>query len=119
MNNLSIKELKDARIMYKVRRDLVAITIIDELIAILELKGDQVPYGFIDPNAETGGMWVKNRAREGDQFTAPIFTVPQKPVIPMPNVEKWRKPDEVRAQNAYRILVEKEIEAAGGIVKTK
>lgn len=43
MNNLSIEELKDARIMYKVRRDLVAITIIDELIAILELKGEQVP----------------------------------------------------------------------------
>ena len=52
-------------------------------------KGEQAPYGFIDPNAETGGMWVKNRAREGDQFAAPIFTVPQKPIISKEKLCDW------------------------------
>ena len=54
----------------------------DKLAAHIEaLKGEQVPFGHIDPKATTGGMWVKIRAREGDQFTMPIFTAPQKPVL--------------------------------------
>lgn len=33
--------------------------------------------------------------------------------VKLPEVEKWRKPDAVRAQNAYRILVANELAAAG------
>lgn len=85
MNNLSIKELKDARILYKVRRDLVAIAIIDELIAILELKGDQVPVAEIKFHPSTDKhpcmYWFGKQDRDfpvGTQF----FTAPQKPVVP-------------------------------------
>ena len=33
--------------------------------------------------------------------------------VKLPEVEKWRKPDAVRAQNAYRILTANELAAAG------
>ena len=33
--------------------------------------------------------------------------------VKLPAVEKWRKPDAVRAQNAYRILTANELAAAG------
>lgn len=49
-------------------------------------------------------------------------TAPEKSVKPwgalmskkfeMPAVEKWRSPEAVRAQNAYRVLVEKALEEA-------
>jgi hypothetical protein len=35
----------------------------------------------------------------------------------LPPVEKWRSVDAVRAQNAYRVIVEKELVAAGFKVK--
>lgn len=37
-------------------------------------------------------------------------------VVTLPAVEKWRSVDQVRAQNAYRVLVEQAIRAAGGEV---
>lgn len=33
--------------------------------------------------------------------------------VKLPEVEKWRKPDAVRAQNAYRILIANELTDAG------
>lgn len=91
---------------------------------IADLKGDQVPVAY------TAARWLDTRCklsvwtdREsavmeiGDNSkVAELYDRPQKLVV-LPPVEKWRKPDEVRAQNAYRILVQKEIDAAGGIVK--
>lgn len=35
----------------------------------------------------------------------------------LPDVEKWRSPEAVRAQNAYRVLVGQELSAAGIITK--
>ena len=37
--------------------------------------------------------------------------------VKLPDVEKWRSPEAVRAQNAYRVLVGKELSAAGIITK--
>lgn len=37
--------------------------------------------------------------------------------VKLPDVEKWRSPEAVRAQNAYRLLVGQEISAAGIITK--
>lgn len=33
--------------------------------------------------------------------------------VKLPDVEKWRSPEAVRAQNAYRVLVGQELSAAG------
>lgn len=133
MNKLSIERLKEISVAddgFLGRGEGKAMA--DELIATREMKGDQVPHGYIDPNAETGGMWVKTRAREGDQFTAPIFTAPQKPVVS--ELISMLKSEIVHAEsNDIRLpkrLGEKvgrvaipvdylkaAIEAAGGIVK--
>lgn len=37
--------------------------------------------------------------------------------VKLPDVEKWRSPEAVRAQNAYRALVGQELSAAGIITK--
>lgn len=37
--------------------------------------------------------------------------------VKLPEVEKWRSPEAVRAQNAYRVLVGQELSAAGIITK--
>lgn len=37
--------------------------------------------------------------------------------LKLPDVEKWRSPEAVRAQNAYRVLVGQELSAAGIITK--
>lgn len=37
--------------------------------------------------------------------------------VKLPDVEKWRSPEAVRAQNAYRVLVGRELSAAGIITK--
>lgn len=37
--------------------------------------------------------------------------------VKLPEVEKWRSPEAVRAQNAYRVLVRQELSAAGIITK--
>ncbi|MCU6682160.1 ead/Ea22-like family protein [Leclercia sp. H6W5] len=37
--------------------------------------------------------------------------------VKFPDVEKWRSPEAVRAQNAYRVLVGQELSAAGIITK--
>ncbi len=37
--------------------------------------------------------------------------------VKMPDVEKWRSPEAVRAQNAYRVLVGRELSGAGIITK--
>ncbi|ADW76553.1 hypothetical protein Rahaq_4978 (plasmid) [Rahnella aceris] len=69
MNNLSIEDLKDARVTYKVKRDLVAVSIIDELISIRELKGDQVPVEYqIRENNASGTRWSPWRKVSADYY---------------------------------------------------
>lgn len=48
----------------------------------------------------------------------PLYTVPpalesRTVTVKLPAVEKWRKPDAVRAQNAYRVLVINDLAAVG------
>lgn len=121
---LSTEQLKELRVLCN---DSTAwASVLDELIAIRELKGDQVPVAWTSQRS----LETKNKivaftddmsaldygVANGWTDIVELFTAPQKPVM-LPPVEKWRKPDEVRAQNAYRVAVRKEIEAAGGIVK--
>lgn len=122
---LTIEELKDLREAYANTRGIA--TALDELIAIRELKGEQVPVAYLtrhmgcrapDDCEEYLEVSDKNGVSGNGEPAIPVFTAPQKPVV-LPPVEKWRKPDEVRAQNAYRILVQKEIEAAGDNVKNE
>ncbi|MFU9138486.1 hypothetical protein [Erwinia tasmaniensis] len=88
--------------------------------------GEPVGYGV--QHRETGkfGSWLKPKSlcsASDDYIAVPLYTAPQPAVLPpkefvvnMPDVEKWRSPDAVRAQGAYRVLVEKEIKAAGGSI---
>ncbi|QHJ81659.1 MAG: hypothetical protein [Bacteriophage sp.] len=92
--------------------------IVDELITIRELKGDQVPYGYVvrchhDP-VGTGTMikaheldYYKYR---GDYHYTDLFTAPQKPVVlPSPYYGDRHCLDKREVIAA--------IEAADGIVK--
>lgn len=87
---------------------------------IAEMKDEQVPVVW-KVTTPSGSIVFHTEEQDMDGHSyygntvTPLFTSPQKPVV-LPPVEKWRHPGEVRAQNAYRILVEKEIKAAGGIV---
>lgn len=115
---LSLEHLKKMRERYHWNGVSEVTVVLDELIAIRELKGDKVPYGYYSAETATilkqqGHASISAEPLADSRF--PLFTAPQKPVE-LPPVEKWRKSDEVRAQNAYRILVEKEIKAAGGKV---
>lgn len=51
-----------------------------------------------------------------------VYTVPPAPVVKavkLPEVEKWRSVDAVRAQNAYRVLVAQAIRATGQEVENE
>jgi len=71
----------------------------------------QKPYGYINPMADDT---VQKEFGWGG-FVTPVFTQP----VPaadlaalVPDVEKWRSPEVVRAQMAYRALIMRKIEEA-------
>lgn len=115
MITLSLEHLKKMRERYLWNGVSEVTTVLDELIAIRE----QVPYGYAFEDRVGREQFQRTRpvlAQDHRVTIVELFTAPQKLIISMPPVERWRNLDEVRAQNAYRILVEKTIEAAGGKV---
>ncbi|HCO1353126.1 TPA: ead/Ea22-like family protein [Escherichia coli] len=56
--------------------------------------------------------WMK-RCHDAEKRIAEMETLEVK----LPEVEKWRSPEAVRAQNAYRVLVGQELSAAGIRIK--
>lgn len=122
---LSTEQLKELRVLCN---DSTAwASVLDELIAIRELKGDQVPveYQMYYHNHGTGGgEWcrVRTRARyeelqrehagDNDFSFRTLFTNPQKPVV-LPEAYDDGHGNEWLPRGATIAA----IEAAGGIVK--
>ena len=72
----------------------------DELIAIHELKGDQVPVALVDERQGSGGFCLTQHGRRLNlQHGTELFTAPQKPVVPMAVDD-----DIIRDANRYRFL---------------
>lgn len=82
MSKLSIEELKELRICAALMKNNGVVAALDELI---ELKGDQVPFGYVEHQAAV--KVVKGETRfaaltmepKGDKCL-PLFTTPQNPV---------------------------------------
>jgi hypothetical protein len=120
MKNLSIEELKELRTLCV--DCTVWSSIIDELIAIRELKGDQVPLQQLFKEAIAWGrvygptmakdLWFEMLDTQSCNF-AGRFTVPQKPIVspPLPggSLKQWQFERDCEWKAA--------IESAGGVVK--
>lgn len=61
-----------------------------------------------DKAAASGIEWMK-RCLAAEKLIAEL----EAREVTLPDVEKWRSPDAVRAQNAYRVLVGQSLAAAG------
>ncbi|MFS7253819.1 hypothetical protein AB6869_24970 [Rahnella rivi] len=99
MNNLSFEELKDMR-AYAYSRYLERfVRLIDETIAIRELKGEQVPFRYMaEWSSQYGGMEydysevrseMDEVAAEHDGSVIELFTAPQKPFISKEKLCDW------------------------------
>ncbi len=61
------------------------------------------------PTEEEAALFARNGLL--DEIERLNATAPQP--VKLPDVEKWRSPEAVRAQNAYRVLVKKQLADAG------
>ena len=129
MNNLSIEELKK----YSLAANREVASMANELIAIRELKGDQVPVAWIvRPSMESDVAYVETDPRSLDTLRkagvrlTPLFTAPQKPVV-LPTKYNLTINSEYQPALEYyddgtgTVFIASEviaaIEAAGGVVK--
>lgn len=124
MKQLSIEELKKMRNACASLCHDSYVSALDELIAIREMKGDQVPVAWVSASdarvisqysnknnlCYESCLWFVKRF----DSDVPLFTAPQKPVVLLPAAE-----DYPIAWSAASVLadVKAAIEAAGGIVK--
>lgn len=96
MNKLSIERLKEMRVEAE-KHDYTGIVLaLDELIAIRELKGDQVPVGYIHGHQLTdlkdgNTTIVKPNAAFGE--TVELFTAPQNPVVLLNKITQADAPE--------------------------
>lgn len=65
-------------------------TAINEILAIREMKGDQVPYAWarISQNGTRNYTSFSPRPRKGNGDAIPLFTAPQKPVVLLNKFER-------------------------------
>ena len=126
---LSTEQLKELRALCN---DSTAwASVLDELIAIRELKGDQVPVAWYHATLALTKSDEDKKSLPGkiaSRYSIPLFTAPQKPVV-LPQAHKVR--DGVTLTGDERIVmipcnngnwlskfdVEHAIKMAGGIVK--
>lgn len=128
MRNLSIEELKK----YSLAANKEVANMADELIAIRELKGDQVPVAWIvRPSMESDVAYVETDPRSLDTLRkagvrlTPLFTAPQKPVVLLTDCDigavshmaHWYSEEQCEAWVAGVEHAKKQIVAAGCIVK--
>lgn len=130
MNNLSIEELKLMRDLQENVENHAMAQALDELIAIRELKGDQVPFAYAY-HLDTGVWWLSLEKPKLPGYTEvrELFTTPQKPVVlPKSFSQSDYLSHGLEPSDAYGLsygssemlaLCKKAIEAAGGIVKTE
>lgn len=113
---LSIEHLRKMRERYLWNGVSEVTAVLDELIAIRDLKGDQVPSFW---HAE--GKWITNdpkRVSHHPDKWEPLFTAPQKPVVIAPNRKDmfWTAANAgfvAKCDNEWKAVIEE----AGGIVK--
>jgi hypothetical protein len=119
MNNLSIEELKYISKNLRSYGRPVAADAIDELIAIRELKGDQVQSlaEYCAEAAEVVKTWPQWK-QDGADVTK--FTAPQKPVVPDDaTVLAWGERNDIKGDvSRLRCMIDDAATLpAGGIVK--
>ena len=136
MNNLSIEELKEMREMAQVGLQRRTVLALDELIAIRELKGEQVTVA--NPVLAYADSY-RAMARQGsdsvpiwgvitdlERNIAPLFAAPQKPVVVLTDCDigavshmaHWYSEEQCEAWVAGVEHAKKQIVAAGCIVQT-
>lgn len=65
-------------------------------------------------NMQATGLYLRGFPDNSQGRDIALYAVPPAmESVKLPDVEKWRKPDEVRAQNAYRVLTVNTLSAAG------
>lgn len=132
---LSIEHLRKMRERYLWNGVSEVTAVLDELIAIRELKGDQVPVGYIHGHQlaalkDGNTTIVKPNSAFGE--TVELFTTPQKPVVLPKEIEPWEvidildptaNPEDYACcvgadmYNAAIKACRRSVQAAGGIVK--
>ncbi|MFS7308441.1 hypothetical protein [Rahnella inusitata] len=119
---MSIEQLKKLRALCN--DSTVWASVLDELISIREMKGEQVPVALVDERQGSGGFCLTQHGRRLNlQHGTELFTAPQKPVVTLPALpttpivptQPFSLHDIMRATRNMDI---KAIEAAGGIVST-
>lgn len=112
---LSTEQLKELRVLCN---DSTAwASVLDKLIAIRELKGEQVPVALVDERCGSGGFCLTQHGKRLNlQHGTELFTAPQKQVVLRPSLHPSHSYASVavsgRDEQWYAA-----IEAAGGIVK--
>lgn len=135
MKQLSIEELKLMRDLQENVENHAMVQALDELIAIRELKGEQVPvaYLYMGDAMEWKNVQLAEDTDEGQaENCIPLFTAPQKPVVlpkeiepyevktildPTANVDEYSECVGADMWNAAIKASRMAIEAASGLVK--
>lgn len=100
MKQLSIEELKVMRASWAQTEGKLILRVLDELIAIRELKGEQVPVAYI---ADCGTI-ISDSEPFFDAYKnpRPLFTAPQKPVAPGEiYAELYRLREEIKGPDGF------------------
>jgi len=133
MNNLSIEELKRTAEFMRGYGHAEAAQALDELIAIRELKGDQVPVAYM-VRRDAGDLFYASKCKSQAEWDAKnhngdlcsLFTAPQKPVVVLTDCDigavshmaHWYSEEQCEAWVAGVEHAKKQIVAAGCIVQT-